>query len=207
MEWVKKCIGKVKVMRKKSHISLAGFLADKLDIERIKSHKTAFCFGSILPDCKPSFLTTKHAFNDTFEMLQKRMEKYIEYSAKKEKYTTKGARDLGQIIHYTADYFTFPHNKHYEGNLKDHCVYEKNLLLALKEYLNNFDMSKSSEYDVHFDSLEELAEFIKVRHAEYMSRKRNVEEDCRFIVTVNYQITRGIVQLLEDRRNSLAFAM
>ena len=194
-------------MRKKSHISLAGFLADKLDIERIKSHKTAFCFGSILPDCKPSFLTTKHAFNDTFEMLQKRMEKYIEYSAKKEKYTTKGARDLGQIIHYTADYFTFPHNKHYEGNLKDHCVYEKNLLLALKEYLNNFDMSKSSEYDVHFDSLEELAEFIKVRHAEYMSRKRNVEEDCRFIVTVNYQITRGIVQLLEDRRNSLAFAM
>lgn len=140
-------------------------------------------------------------------MLQERIEKYIEYSAKKEKYTTKGARDLGQIIHYTADYFTFPHNKHYEGSLKDHCKYEKNLLLALKEYLNNFDVTQSEEFDMHFDSLEELAEFIRKCHSEYMSRKRNVQEDCRFIVTVNYQITRGIVQLLEDRKQNLAYAI
>lgn len=203
----KNCIGKVKLVRKKSHISLAGFLADTLENEGIKSHRKAFCLGSILPDCKPSFLTTKHAFNDTFDMLQKRMEKYIEYSAKKDKYTMKTARDLGQIIHYTADYFTFPHNKHYEGNLKDHCKYEKNLLVQLKEYLNNFDVSESEEYAMHFNNLEELAEFIRRCHTEYMSRKRNVEEDCRFIVTVNYQITRGIMQLLEDRKQSLAYAV
>lgn len=195
------------VVRKKSHISLAVYLAEKLEHEGLTNHKRAFCIGSILPDCKPSFLTTKHAFNDTFDMLQKRVEKYIEYSLKKEKHTMKGARDLGQIIHYTADYFTFPHNKHYEGNLKDHCKYEKNLLLQLKEYLKNFDVSEKEEYEVHFDSLEDLFEFIRDRHAEYMSRARNVEEDCKYIVTVNYQITQGIMQLLEDRKQSLVYAV
>lgn len=194
-------------MRKKSHISLAVFLADKLEFEGINNHRRAFCVGSILPDCKPSFLTTKHAFNETFEMVQKRIENYIEYSASLDKHTMKGARDLGQIIHYTADYFTFPHNKHYDGNLKDHCVYEKKLLLALKEYLNNYDVTKRTEYEIYFESLDELIEFIKERHKEYVSRKRNVEDDCRFIVMVNYQITRGIMQLLEERKQSLAYAM
>lgn len=194
-------------MRKKSHISLAVFLADKLEFEGINNHRRAFCVGSILPDCKPSFLTTKHAFNETFEMVQKRIENYIEYSASLDKHTMKGARDLGQIIHYTADYFTFPHNKHYDGNLKDHCVYEKKLLLALKEYLNNYDVTKHTEYEIYFESLDELIEFIKERHKEYVSRKRNVEDDCRFIVMVNYQITRGIMQLLEERKQSLVYAM
>ena len=140
-----KCIGKVDIVRKKSHISLAGFLADKLQFEGITNHRKAFCIGSILPDCKPSFLTTKHAFGETFEMVEKRIEKYIEYSASKDKHTMKAARDLGQIIHYTADYFTFPHNSHYTGNLKDHCVYEHHLLLALREYLKNFDIKNYME--------------------------------------------------------------
>ena len=34
---------------------------------------------------------------------------------------------LGVIIHYIADYFTFPHNDHYPGNVKDHCYYERDL--------------------------------------------------------------------------------
>lgn len=201
------CIGKVNIVRKKSHISLAAFLADKLGNEGLTTYRKAFCIGSILPDCKPSFLTTKHEFNGTFEMVEKRIEKYIEYSASKDKYTRKGARDLGQIIHYTADYFTFPHNKHYTGNLKDHCVYEKKLLLALKEYLTDYDITKHTEHEIYFESPDELAEFIKARHKEYISRERNVEDDCRFIVMVNYQIIRGIMQLLEDRKQSLSYAM
>ena len=205
-----KCIGKVDIVRKKSHISLAGFLADKLQFEGITNHRKAFCIGSILPDCKPSFLTTKHAFHETFEMVEKRIEKYIEYSASKDKHTMKAARDLGQIIHYTADYFTFPHNSHYTGNLKDHCVYEHHLLLALREYLKNFDFKNCMDYmdeDIQFDSLEDLTNFIKERHKEYISRERNVEDDCRFIVSVNYQITRGILKLLEDKKQSMVYAI
>ena len=78
---------------------------------------------------------------------------------------------------------------------------------ALREYLSDYDVTKHTEYEVYFESLDELTEFIKARHREYISRKRNVEDDCRFIVMVNYQITRGIMQLLEERKQSLEYAM
>ena len=83
-------------------------------------------------------------------------------------------------------------------------------MLALREYLKNFDITKHLDYiesDISFENLEDLTEFIKERHKEYISRERNVEDDCRFIVLVNYQITRGIMQLLEDRKQSIAYAV
>ena len=40
-----------------------------------------------------------------------------------------------------------------------------------------------------------------------MRRERNVEDDCRFIVSVNYQITRGILKLLEDKKQSMVYAI
>ena len=47
-------------MRKKSHISLARYLVQNLDDRNLKKHKFAFYLGSILPDCKPSFVFKKH---------------------------------------------------------------------------------------------------------------------------------------------------
>ena len=61
--------------------------------------------------------------------------------------------------------------------------------------------------DIQFDSLEDLTNFIKECHKEYISRERNVEDDCRFIVSVNYQITRGILKLLEDKKQSMVYAV
>lgn len=43
--------------------------------------------------------------------------------------------DLGQISHYLADYFTYPHNKIYPGSLKDHCSYEEKLKRDLRRYI------------------------------------------------------------------------
>lgn len=44
-------------------------------------------------------------------------------------------RDLGQVSHYLADYFTFPHNKIYPGGFKDHCSYEERLKRDLRSYI------------------------------------------------------------------------
>ena len=194
-------------MRKKSHILLARCLADHVQAGDLQHHRKAFCFGSILPDLKPSFLTTKHAFNVNFDSVQEQIKALTVDCNIDERNARVYWRQLGEVTHHVADYFTFPHNRHYEGNLKDHCKYEKNLLIQLREYLNTFDASKKEDLQVHFDSLEDLFEFIKEKHEEYMSRKRNVEDDCRYIVTVNYQITQGIIQLLEDRKHSLVYAM
>ena len=44
-------------MRKKSHISLAKYLMNNMQVQDLNEHKKAFYIGSILPDIKPSFIT------------------------------------------------------------------------------------------------------------------------------------------------------
>ena len=59
----------VTLMRKKSHMSLSMYLVDSMDSELLENHKKAFIMGSILPDCKPSFVTTKHNIDETFDIV------------------------------------------------------------------------------------------------------------------------------------------
>ena len=116
-------------MRKKSHISLAKYIVKDMEVPVMTDHRKAFYLGSILPDCKPSFLTQRHEFEGTFEMVKERI---CDLSLDAELILRNARafmRRLGEIIHYIADYFTFPHNMIYEGGFKEHCVYEKELKL------------------------------------------------------------------------------
>ena len=56
-------------MRKKSHISLAQYIVKDMEVPVMMDHRKAFYLGSILPDCKPSFLTQRHEFEGTFDMV------------------------------------------------------------------------------------------------------------------------------------------
>ena len=60
-------------MRKKSHISLARYIAQDMQVPVMTHHRKAFYLGSILPDCKPSFLTQRHEFTGTFDMVKERI--------------------------------------------------------------------------------------------------------------------------------------
>lgn len=60
-------------MRKKSHVLLAQYLANNNTAMNLQAHRKAFCLGSILPDMKPSFLTTKHEFQGTFLTIQENL--------------------------------------------------------------------------------------------------------------------------------------
>ena len=61
-------------MRKKSHLSLAGYIVDIVDADMI-DHPLAFRFGSLEPDLVPSFITTKHRIDLTFHKLEKKINK------------------------------------------------------------------------------------------------------------------------------------
>lgn len=64
-------------MRKKSHLSLAGYIVDIVDADMI-DHPLAFRFGSLEPDLVPSFITTKHRIDLTFHKLEKKINKVID---------------------------------------------------------------------------------------------------------------------------------
>lgn len=81
-------------------------------------------------------MTTPHTFDITYDKIENQLDDFVsDYDTLKGMNMRRCAK-LGVIIHYIADYFTYPHNSTYEGNVKDHCIYERDLKHGLKEYLS-----------------------------------------------------------------------
>lgn len=188
-------------MRKKSHISLARYIVANADDNDLKQHKLAFYIGSILPDIKPSFMYKRHEIDGTYPDIKRHIARLSEGRKLVEK--KKGRKyyvDLGQISHYLADYFTYPHNKVYEGNLKEHCSYEEKLKRDLREYIKSEKAQEHKLNSIEFKNAESVCDFIQQSHDDYIVRKHNVEDDIHHIVEVNYKALQGMMHLLAERR-------
>ena len=75
---------------------------------------------------------------------------------------------LGVIIHYISDFFTFPHNDHYPGNVKDHCYYERDLKFGMRAFLQTEEAAQINEHVAAYDSVEELTSYIRSIHNYYI---------------------------------------
>lgn len=189
-------------MRKKSHICLGKYLVDTAYVLELHHHRKAFLLGSILPDCRPSFVTKKHEFDGTYREVQKSIRRLTgDCSLLRNKRTY--CRDMGEVIHYISDYFTFPHNSGYPGSLKDHCHYENELKHYLKEYISSGRAAKDHTVYHQFYSEEELFAYIEICHKQYMKDSHSVERDARYIVMVCSQVVSGIYQLLHQRQEEM----
>lgn len=189
-------------MRKKSHISLAKYIVYSLEEQELVKHKKAFYLGSILPDCKPSFFTEKHEMEGTFPKLQEELKELVAGQQKEAVNRRVFYRNLGEVLHYIADYFTFPHNAHYTGSLKDHCIYEKHLKKWLKEYLQS---GEAERYWEDFKkpmpclgSIEAICDYIQSNHEAYVKVKNTVEGDCRQIVILCQQVAEAVILLARE---------
>ena len=122
------------IVRKKSHILLARYLADQMPAnESLQSHRKAFCLGNILPDIQPSFVTKRHEYFGTFDEVQGKIRRLVQSGAG---YNDRVFwRRSGEVMHYIADYFTFPHNKTFDGTFYQHNTYEKHLKNELKAFV------------------------------------------------------------------------
>ena len=143
-------------MRKKSHILLARYLADQMTVsESLQSHRKAFCLGNIfLPDIRPSFVTKRHEFFGTFDEIQEKLKKLVEEGMDQYKERVFWRR-LGEIFHYIADYFTFPHNKTFTGSLVEHNSYEKELKNRLKSCIRN-QVFRYQTAEMSFENMDSL---------------------------------------------------
>ncbi len=182
-------------MRKKSHISLASYLMNNIQTEELSNHKKAFYLGSILPDCVPSFITRKHCIEDTFEILRDEIVKITDDYDVDRGITGYYCRHLGVITHYIADYFTFPHNEAFNGSLREHCSYEKNLIHALKNYVESNDIRDNRLQNDAFYTVDEICDFIKKMHQEYQRAMKLIKIDCMYIVELCYKVVEAILQI------------
>lgn len=193
-------LGDETIMRKKSHISLARHIVATTDDAELKKHRFLFYIGSVLPDIKPSFLYKRHEMTSTFPAISKHIERLSEGEKVLKHKNRKYYLDLGQISHYLADYFTFPHNRTYPGSLKDHCSYEERLKLDLREYIKSGRAAKQQIKKEKFENAKELCDFIQRAHDDYLAHKHDVEDDIRHIVEVNRKALAGMMDVLAEKR-------
>lgn len=183
-------------MRKKSHISLAKFLVDNIKENKLIKHKNAFYIGSILPDLKPSFLTRRHTFEETFDILINEIKKItVDYDASKG-ISSYFARHLGVITHYLADYCTLPHNSEYTGTLADHVCYEKEMKFQLKEYIEVEGIHSQAMQGQKPHSFDEIIQYIIKTYMEYHMALKAIKEDIRYIIELCSKVVDAILAFL-----------
>ena len=184
-------------MRKKSHISLASYLMENMETEELKNHKKAFYIGSILPDCVPSFVTRRHNIDETFDLLKEEIIKITDNYDMNKGITGYYCRHLGVITHYIADYFTFPHNKIFTGTMREHCSYEKELKFAFKTYVNSEGVQCIPKRREEFQTVDEICNFIKEMHEEYLKAMKAINMDCMYIVKLCQRVVEAILMIFK----------
>lgn len=184
-------------MRKKSHISLAKFLINNMQVQDLMEHKKSFYIGSILPDIKPSFITKRHTIDETFEVLIDEIKKItVDYDINKG-ISCYYARHLGVITHYLSDYCTFPHNIIFDGSIAEHVHYENELKQSLKEYVNREDTQRERKKCQVLCSFEEIINLIVRTHKEYLKALKDVQEDIQYIIELCYKVVDLILSFFE----------
>lgn len=171
-------------MRKKSHIALSVFLVSELRLKELDFHRKAFYLGSIQPDLNPRMFSEPHQFDETWEKVQKLILQ-IEAETRDGDYSRRAIwMQTGIVMHYLADYFTFPHNTCFDGSLRGHCMHESELKYLLRAYLCTsearvaFERQKLRAGQIH--TAEQLCTYIEMTHDAYMRESyHSVLNDCR----------------------------
>lgn len=149
---------------------------------------------------RPSFVTKRHEYFGTFDEVQGKIRRLVQSGAG---YNDRVFwRRSGEVMHYIADYFTFPHNKTFDGTFYQHNTYEKHLKNELKAFVLEGKADVYTEKEIHFETLNQLLQYIKEHHRRYLNCKRNIDDDIHYILTVCYQVFQGLFQLC--RKNGIA---
>ncbi len=176
-------------MRKKSHLALAVFLNAGTRLEEMDRYRKEFYFGSIQPDLNPRMFSEPHEFDESWERVKKLILQIVS-EVKEEDYSRHAVwTQVGVVNHYLADYFTFPHNTCYKGNLRGHCQYENELKYLMRAYLYTaeargvFDAQQLPAQQISVP--EQLFSYVERKHQVYMRQEsHSALNDCRWITEI-----------------------
>lgn len=165
------------------HKILAFYWIDKVNRKKRITYacKQAFLIGSIEPDW--NILTYLHGIvygekfhGHNYDNILPIMRKLFKKLNKRRKMGIREYYILGKLMHYTADSFTFPHNKEFKGTLSEHCEYERKLHRSMQGTLKKTEDSIWKQHiNNSFKEIEQL-------HNLYIDDTRSYETDCRYII-------------------------
>jgi iron-sulfur cluster repair protein YtfE (RIC family) len=142
-------------------------------------------------------LTQKHNIEGTFGIVIEEIKKItIDYDVN-QGITGYYARHLGIVTHYLADYCTFPHNSVFQGSIKDHCKYEKEMKFSLREYVERDDVQRERKKEPDSRSIDDIFQLIVKTHREYLKALNSITQDIHYIVDLCYKVVDAILQFFE----------
>lgn len=208
-------------METKNHWHLAEFIT----VERNwKKYKKQIVLGSIMPDINLLTYLQGHTYKDSIQMIRKNAKALVDQKL----WNKASFYQLGIILHYVADYFTFPHNATFKGSLSEHRSYEKELRSCFRGFLSGKfkEQTKSiaqknsdsicpsynlkeffvpsqaiqiSDKLVHpIQSISDLFSLLERKHAEYLSTIPSPENDCYYIFSLTNIIAYFLPKLQEE---------
>lgn len=168
-----------------------------LGVSQFDQYRFWVQLGCILPDILMYTYLVGHTWDESYSKIIKKMKK-LEKRGEMNWYS---CLKLGYILHYIEDYFTFPHNAHYNGSLKDHVQYEAKFSLYLKEKQTTPVTMRNNEVV----AVDMLCDCIKVSHQKYMQKNGNYENDRENIL----QVTNMVIECfyLIFQKNQLRYEM
>lgn len=166
-------------------------------MEILSTHKKALYIGSILPDCVPSFITRRHNIDETFLIFKKELKLLVEDYNYNKGITAYFCRHLGVILHYVADYFTYPHNSFYPGNIREHCSYEKKMKFYMRAYVKSNEAKHTRSKELPYNTVDTICQYIMDIHKRYEHQSQNIALDCEYIISLCHQIADFILSVFE----------
>lgn len=170
-------------METKDHLALARLITFS-NRNFNKAYKAkAFETGCISPDI--NFLTyiKGHTYKGTISYVKSTVSK-LQNKLK----TVSDYYELGRIIHFIADYFTFPHSPDFTGTLKQHVEYES----KLHKYIETINGIDYSDKIGNRKGITLCSSMIDSAHEKYLGMKHNLQTDWRFTSSVCSEVTTAI---------------
>ena len=168
-------------MRGQSHLCLGRYLAQQYMRGLPGAYVRAFLLGCIEPDRNPATylkgsLRCQWLRGHNYRNARRFMKRISRRLENKDKLNLFDFYTLGKLIHYTADAFTYAHNRDFPTQLKNHMEYE----LQLQNYFLTY-LSRNPRVDPM--PAKSIMATISRYHREYERTEHSVSSDSRFALT------------------------
>lgn len=165
-------------MRGQSHLCLGRYLAGRYMNHIPQTSVRAFLLGCIQPDRNPmTYLkgSIRHQWlrGHNYRNARRFMKRISRRLEAKDKLNLYDYYTLGKLIHYTADAFTYAHNRDFPSQLRNHMEYEATLQEHFLSYL---------EQEPHVDIIlaKNIMDAICQYHLDYEQEESSLHNDSRF---------------------------
>ena len=182
-------------MQKRSHLLLAQSLLRREQGYPVRRYELAFLFGSFQPDCNPfsylkGSLRNKLFGGHTYGNSRRYISRRIRRLQSRRRWNLWNYYALGQLTHYVADAFTWPHNPHFPGVGWEHHVYETELRLALNVRLSG-DATAADKRPLP-DVAATLPDELETLHEQYLAEARpGLDADIAYILKASDLLIAG----------------